>query len=539
LTPVELTPLDAPAAELPARLPSPFGPPHPLARRAAARLQEELRSGAVAGLGDQERGKMFGVLVAADGAGRIGFLRAFSGMLGGRWRAEGFVGPLFDEAARDAFWPAGEAELDAADERLAALTARAAAAREALAGCEAGFDVEGLRARHQARRQARQNHREGADPATLAALAQESRADAFELRHQRSARAAACAPHLAELASVEAAITALKRARVARSCQLLEILFQGYRLLPGPRPLRELFAPATPPGGAADCAAPKLIGHALAHGLRPLALAEFWWGAPPATGGRRHGVFYPACRGKCGPVLAHMLSGLDLEPAPEFGLDAPPGPLRVLHEDRWLVVVDKPPGLLSVPGRAAHLGDSVQTRLQARHPGALVAHRLDLDTSGLLVAARDTVTHQALQGLFRRRQVEKRYLAWLDGSPAGDAGTIELPLRVDLDDRPRQIHDPVHGKAAITDWQVLRREGARTLVALFPRTGRTHQLRVHAAHPLGLSAPIAGDRLYGEAGALALASDRLLLHAERLVFVHPGTGQRLELTSPAPFTTGG
>jgi tRNA pseudouridine32 synthase/23S rRNA pseudouridine746 synthase len=229
-----------------------------------------------------------------------------------------------------------------------------------------------------------------------------------------------------------------------------------------------------------------------------------------------------------------MLRTLDLEPAPEFGLtSAPLDEPRIVHQDQWLVVVDKPCGLLSVPGRAAHLADSVQTRLQARFPGALVAHRLDLDTSGLLVAALDLETHQRLQAQFRRREVSKTYLAWLDGSPVGEAGTIELPLRVDLDDRPRQIVDAVHGKAAVTDWRVLRRAGTRTLVSFSPRTGRTHQLRVHAAHPAGLGAPIAGDRLYGTAG------ERLLLHAEAIAFVHPATGARLALTSPAPFTTDG
>jgi tRNA pseudouridine32 synthase/23S rRNA pseudouridine746 synthase len=202
---------------------------------------------------------------------------------------------------------------------------------------------------------------------------------------------------------------------------------------------------------------------------------------------------------------------------------------RVVFEDDWLIVVDKPCGLLSVPGRSGLLQDSVLTRLRARHAAATVVHRLDLDTSGLLVAAKDAATHAALQRAFAHRDVAKRYVAWLDGPVAGERGTVELALRVDLDDRPRQIHDPVHGKPAITEWQVLERAGSRTRVLLVPRTGRTHQLRVHAAHALGLGVPIVGDRLYGRAAA------RLALHAEGLSFLHPYTHRRIELVRPAPF----
>ncbi|HTL31940.1 MAG TPA: RluA family pseudouridine synthase, partial [Kofleriaceae bacterium] len=308
------------------------------------------------------------------------------------------------------------------------------------------------------------------------------------------------------------------------------------------RPMRDLFRSEhtglqdkEPPGGAGDCAAPKLLSYAYRHGLVPIALAEQWIGAPPATGGRIDGVFYPACRGKCGPILAHMLGGLDVEDAPQFG----GGPIaadepRVLFEDRWLVIVDKPVGLLSVPGRGGALRDCVTTRLRARYPdatGPLVVHRLDLDTSGVLLVAKDLDTYKALQRLFAIREIEKRYVALVDGEVTGERGTIDLPLRGDLDDRPRQIVDPVHGKAAITDWHVLTREGGRTRVALAPRTGRAHQLRVHAA--VGLGAPIVGDRLYGRTEADPLG--RLLLHAEAIGFVHPHTGSPIAVTRKTPF----
>jgi tRNA pseudouridine32 synthase/23S rRNA pseudouridine746 synthase len=225
-----------------------------------------------------------------------------------------------------------------------------------------------------------------------------------------------------------------------------------------------------------------------------------------------------------------MLDGLACAAPPVFGAQPiAAGEPRVVFEDGWLVVVDKPCGLLSVPGRDPVLHDSVVTRLRAHHPGATCVHRLDLDTSGLLVVAKDPATHAALQGAFARREVDKRYVAWLDGPVAGDRGTVDLPLRVDLDDRPRQIVDPEHGKPAITQWRVVQRTASRTRVHFVPHTGRSHQLRVHAAHPLGLGAPIVGDRLYGRAAA------RLALHAEALAFTHPHTGRRIALERLAPF----
>jgi tRNA pseudouridine32 synthase/23S rRNA pseudouridine746 synthase len=225
-----------------------------------------------------------------------------------------------------------------------------------------------------------------------------------------------------------------------------------------------------------------------------------------------------------------MLVGTDAEPAPEYATRRVPDDAPVaLYEDAWLAIVDKPEGLLSVPGRSGALRDSALTRLRARYAGATLVHRLDLDTSGLLICAKDADTHARLQAMFARREIDKRYDAWLDGDVAGDSGVVELPLRVDLDDRPRQIVDPVHGKAAFTGWRVIAREDGRTRVALMPRTGRAHQLRVHAAHPQGIGVPIVGDRLYGR------VADRLLLHAAHIAFVHPVTGENIAVDLPAPF----
>jgi tRNA pseudouridine32 synthase/23S rRNA pseudouridine746 synthase len=438
-----------------------------------------------------------------------GYLAAFSGMLDGQWVVPGFVPPAFDLAARDAFWPAGERELGVLQQEIDSLAAPRAELAAQLAGEEAMLDE--LRARHRERREQRRIARAGAASHDLD---QESRGDSAERRRfdaeHRPIRDALAA-QLREIDRRRAELSAL-RAELSRG--YLQRLQDTYAF-----PLRSLFAPAEPPGGAGDCAAPKLIAYALRHGLRPRALAEFWWGPPSPLGDRHHGELYPACRGKCGPILAHLLAGI-ADPPPVY--EAPLAEPRVVFEDDVLLVVAKPAGLLSVPGRSTK--DSVATRY-----GAHVVHRLDLDTSGLLVLAKDREALAALQRQFERREVEKRYVAWLAGDVAGDAGTIDLPLRLDVDDRPRQVVDPVHGKPAVTGWQVLERRGGRTRVAFFPRTGRAHQIRVHAAHPSGLATPIVGDRLYGR------ADSRLLLHAEALAFVHPRTGARLNLAEPAEF----
>jgi tRNA pseudouridine32 synthase/23S rRNA pseudouridine746 synthase len=515
------------ADDVPPRFPSPFASePHPLAIRAAEELRRELQAGLGAQLGLEAPGggKMFGALVVADRAGRVGYVRAFSGMVAGRWEIPGFVPPAFAPAARDAFWPAGERELAAIDARLADHHARTEPQLRALAELDARHtaELEALRRSHRERRHLRHAARDANLPRED--LDRESRGDRAARRRLAAAHATERAPLAARAAAAAVLLADLAAARARRSRELWLALQDTYVLANASgqrRSLREMFAPAQPPGGAGDCAAPKLLAFAFRAGLRPIALAELWCGAPPATGGRHDGGYYPPCRGKCAPILAHMLTGIHADPDPIFGAsptaaDEP----RTLYEDRWVAVVVKPAGLLSVPGRGDALRDSVLTRLRARYPqasGPLLVHRLDLDVGGLLLCAKDADTYAALQRLFARREIDKRYVAWLDGDVRGDAGVVELALRVDLDDRPRQIVDPIHGKAATTEWHVLARAGGRTRVALIPRTGRAHQLRVHAAHPDGIGAPIVGDRLYGRAG------DRLLLHAAGLRFVHPHT----------------
>lgn len=599
--------------ELPRRFPSPFDAraPHPLALRAKAALAGELaarfgealpvseRSSAEEA-DDRTEGKMFAVLVVRDGDGRVGYLRGFSGMLAGEWLAPGFVPPMFELAAREPWWSEAQDQLRRWDEEWRELAhgAAARALREQRAQLEEAqrAELSAMKLRHRLRREARRAARqtleheqagglaaaEGAQ--RLRALDRQSSDDGAEERACKASQRAARDELERVVASLDARRDELARLRAAASAGYQRRLNDLYRVpsCDGQvRPLRDVYAPGNPPGGAGDCAGPKLLAYAIGAGLTPLLLAELWWGPPPLGGGRHHGQLYPACRGKCGPLLPVMLRGLDVEEAPLFGatetetetetetdatdgdpaaqsnrqsptldLAAAPGELVILYEDEAIVAVAKPCGLLSVPGRSAELRDSVLTRLRARYPaatGPLLVHRLDLDTSGVLLAAKDATSHTLLQRQFAHREIEKRYVAILDGELREDRGVIQLALRTDVEDRPRQIYDPVHGKLAITHWHVLERGAGTTRVALFPHTGRTHQLRVHAAHPLGLAAPIRGDRLYGRAARERETSEpeprlllhepepRLLLHAERLAFVHPTSGRRLELVAPAPF----
>lgn len=470
----------APAAhERPERFPTPFDRKavHALARRAAEALMQLLQQQYAAAwhLHEPGNGKMFGVLVVQDAAGNVGYLRAFSGMMNGAWHVEGWAPPTFDSAARDIVWGPGEAEMLA-------------------------FAAE------------------------RAALVASMPADA----------------HSAEAKRLAKSLRTLDATRTARSRVLMAQIQDCYRFTNAQaevRPLREIFAPAEPPAGAGDCAAPKLLAQAYAEGLTPLALAEFWWGASSSTGDRREGVFYAACRGKCLPILTHMLRGLPADPPPLFGAAAlHPDEPRAVYEDEHLLVVNKPAGMLTVPGRSASLQDCVVSRLRARYPdatGPLVVHRLDMDTSGLLLVAKSMDVAKALQRLFSLREIDKHYVAVLDGHVRGEHGHITLPLRVDIDDRPRNIVDPVHGREAHTEWYVLSRGATQTRVRFVPHTGRSHQLRVHASHQDGLDAPIVGDRLY--ARTAPEDDERLLLHAERLAFVHPVTGVRVDVEALAPF----
>ena len=282
-----------------------------------------------------------------------------------------------------------------------------------------------------------------------------------------------------------------------------------------------------PPGGTGDCCAPKLLQYAYQHGLKPLCMAEFWWGPSPKSAVRHHGEFYPACRGKCLPVLTWMLQGLDVDPNPEKTA-LPHHDVEIVYEDEAIAVLNKPSGMLSAPGRIDSY--SVATWAQERWEGAMLVHRLDMMTSGIILVAKTPEAYHHLQRQFEERTVKKKYIALVEGIPEKDHGIIDLPLSSDPVNHPRQMVDYEHGKRAITEYRVLSAQRNCALLALWPHTGRTHQLRMHCAHPDGLGCPIVGDELYGH------KADRLYLQAQAISFVHPLTQKRMhfELTGTGP-----
>lgn len=460
--------------------------PHPLCRMAAQEVQNYIASHDEI-KGDADQGKMFGVLVvslpasASEGEERLAFLAAYSGLLAGRNDWDYFVPPVYDAQQPDGHFKTTEREIS--------LLAR--------------------------------------QPDLASEARRRSQALQLWLFHQYQ----------------------LLNAR--GETRDLVTLWQDYYDRPKLRTKYPL-----PPGGTGDCCAPKLLQYAYRQGLHPVCMAEFWWGRSTSEELRQHGNYYPACRGKCKPLLTWMLQGLDVDDDPET-LGFPHLDVRTVYEDDWLVVINKPAGLLSVPGRIEQY--SVETLMRQRYPEAVIAHRLDMPTSGLLLVAKSLEVYQSLQQQFIKHQVRKKYIALLEpqdtadrqgetgetdhqgetgeaGQPAAappqDRGRITLPLRPDPMNRPRQLVDHAHGKQAITDYVFLPADTHHqpyTAVALYPQTGRTHQLRIHCAHPEGLGRPIVGDELYGTKGA------RLMLHASELWFRHPVTGQKMHLSSPPDF----
>lgn len=412
-------------------------------------------------------GKMLGVLKVSDANGDFDFLFAFSGLAGGKSIVDGFVPPIFDLTTPEGHFKQKEAEISSLNEKI---------------------------------------------------------------RNSTS----------------EEEIERLKELRKSMSNDLQDWIFEQYVVsnAKGERKsIKQVFADRglIPPGGTGDCAAPKLLHYAYEHQLKPLAMGEFWYGLSPIKEIRHHGRFYPSCTGKCGPLLSFMMEGLDVEPNPLdedkewLGLGGEAAEPRILYEDAAVIVVDKPSGMLSVPGRTGRK-KSLQEWLEEHFQQSVYScHRLDMDTSGLMVFTKSVELQAELQRQFAEREVKKTYIARLCATPGGKTlkkgfkGTISLPMMLDYYDRPRQMVDFENGKKALTEYEVLDiLPGGEIDVRFTPLTGRTHQLRVHAAHPQGLGRPILGDRLYG---GISSASRRLCLHADTLAFVHPVTKESLSFSS--------
>lgn len=514
--------------------------PHPLAVAAAEQVQRYVAShGELARELDQ--GKMLGVLVVRDDQGSRGFVAAFSGTVLGGAQHDYFVPPIYDLQDPEGEFKRGEAQLSAINKQVDELahSDELATLQQQLTVTQATAQQEqrqykALMARHKAERD-----RARLDPALSATQAE---ALLNQSRHEKASLVRLRRKHQAQLQAVGDAIErhrqridALREQRKRLSEALQERIFHLFVVSNAQgeqRDLVQVWAPlgTLPPAGAGECCAPRLLNYAYRQGWHPLAMAEFWWGASPVGVVRHHGHYYPACRSKCKPILDFMLQGLAVEDNRlAIALDAQQ-PLDEVYDDQWLTIVNKPVGMLTVPGRL--LTDSLYSRYREAHPeahGPIVVHRLDQETSGLVVLAKTKEVHARLQAQFAERRVEKRYVALLDGIVEADEGVIDLPLLPDVSDRPRQRVDGERGKPAITRYRVLAREGGVTRVAFEPLTGRTHQLRVHASHVLGLGCPIVGDRLYGRAAA------RLYLHAQSLRLQHPITQQMIAVRVEADF----
>ena len=526
---------DISAVEPPTRFNNPFYySPHPLCVAAACEVRAFLL-GDEAVAAEAAKGKMFGVLVVRDPAGEPGYFAAFSGLLAGSNNVPGFVPPVFDFLSPTGYFKQEETEISRLNTLIKDVECGeylfATEAVESLR-TEMERELAAMRETMRASKQERDALRAAGNLAANeeAQLVRESQFQKAELRRatQRwQQRIEECRERLVPL---QAGIAAMKEERKQRSAALQEWLFTNFKVLNALGESKDLLSifkehrGVLPPAGSGECAAPKLLQYAYKHGCTPVAMAEFWVGDSPQGEVRRDGCFYGSCKSKCEPILSFMLQGLDIEEnALEHGGNITS--LRVLYEDDGLIVVDKPSGVLSVPGIVG--GTSVQQWLRdTKHSNDIhVVHRLDMATSGVLVAAKSMEMYKAMQGMFAARKVRKAYIALLEGVPALPCGTISLPLSADYENRPRQRVDFQGGKEAVTHYRVVEtrlfngKECA--LVQFEPLTGRTHQLRVHAACKEGLDCPIVGDTLYGNAG------DRLMLHAASLSFSHPATGEEL------------
>ena len=532
--------------------------PHPLCRLAAAEVEHHIVESGV-WQGETSCGKMFGVLVVRYELGvrnyelgvrscELGFIAAYSGLLAGRNDWAYFVPPVFDAQQPDGHFKVTERSISDINREIDCIRhsdeykrvkAEEAALRQKAADRIAAMKqhIASAKAERDRRRSDAQAGLVHISEAETAAMTRESQTLKADLRRLKQRLDMELSAAHALTFQYDERIAALRQRRRSMSDELQRWLFMQYRMLNArgeERNLIDIFSTTThgiPPAGAGDCCAPKLLQYAYSHGLQPVCMAEFWWGESPRQEIRHHLSYYPACRSKCLPILTHMLQGLDVEPNPLTATASEE--LKIVYEDDAICVVDKPAGMLSVPGKDNV--ESVETIMRPRwhqyDGNPIMVHRLDRDTSGLMVVARTLEAYHSLQQQFACRTAAKRYEAVLDGVPALQQGTISLPLMPDITDRPRQRVDMEHGKPSVTTYRVVSTQNHRTLVWLFPHTGRTHQLRVHCAHPLGLATPILGDPLYGR----GTAAPRMYLNAAELEITHPVTGRRMQWKSESAF----
>ena len=583
--------------------------PHPLCVLAAEEVKEYIAS-RKEWQEELASGKMFGVLIVQTDNGitnneenQIGYLAAFSGNLAGKNLHPYFVPPGYDLLQPEGFFQIEDEQISAINIRIRELENSSS-----YLGSKEKWKIETEQAKavlNQAKaelkmaKEAREIRRQSSPELSeeeQASLIRESQYQKAEYKRLEKEWKKRLEELETEVRHFDIEIERLKTERKERSAALQRKLFEQFRMLNAQGEVKDLYTifeqtvQKVPPAGAGECALPKLLQYAYLHQLKPLAMAEFWWGDSPKNEIRHHGYYYPSCKGKCEPILQHMLQGLEIDENPLLNPVHEEEELEIVFEDEWLLVVNKPAGMLSVPGKAEDR-DSVYHRLKKKYPeatGPMIVHRLDMATSGLLLVAKTKEVHQDLQAQFANRSIKKRYVAVLDGAiikteketkpiaekailiakntvstkktakaeRTGSTGRIELPLCLNPLDRPRQMVSSEHGKEAITEYQIISEseritsesentfnesnridESERSInesrkytrIIFYPLTGRTHQLRVHAAHPEGLGCPILGDELYGK------KADRLYLHAEYIEFRHPIYGDILCIQKEADF----
>lgn len=530
--------------ELPSKLNFPFYyDTHPLCKKAANEIQLYLKENSDLahnfGLNTYEDGlpigKMFGVLVV-EFRGQLGYIAAYSGKLANSNSIDFFVPPVFDMLIKDNHFLKEEEKINKLNKQIETI-------KKDVNYLDLKFklnkvEVERDKKISDMKNQLKENKRnrqflrqENKVKLTSkqyeifeADLIKESLYDKHLLRELNSNYKKILFQLNEQIQVYNEHISTLKHKRKELSTALQNWLFKNYTFLNSwgkRKSLLEIFQHSVhsqPPAGAGECCAPKLFQYAFTHNLKPIALAEFWWGTSPKSEIRKHGQYYPSCWGKCEPILNFMLEGLDVDENPFLQNPAEGQELQIIYDDPYIVVVNKPAEFLSVPGN--HVIDSVYQRIKNRYPqatGPLIVHRLDMSTSGLMVLAKNKEVHENLQKQFLKRKVKKTYVALLDRPIKQVKGKIDLPILSDFNDRPRQKICYKEGKPSLTHFEVVERNETSTRIEFQPITGRTHQLRVHAAHKDGLNAPIKGDDLYGT------KADRLHLHAQSLSFYHPVT----------------
>ena len=529
--------------------------PHLLAKIATKELQEYLEKQTDFkhnfGLNSTDNilaiGKMFGVLVVKNEKDQIGYLTAFSGKLADKSLPEQFVPPVFNMRTTGSFYIKGELEIDAMNAQLGSLEKdekylelqKLVAENTAIIQTDLAFQRNRMKLAKSDRKIQKKKASAILDDVKFEKLTkkltQESYNNQFFIKELQEYYQTKIEKISLEFRVFEDKIIALKKERKEKSNYLQQTLFSKYAFLNQQKELKNLLSifnnPAIkPPAGSGECAAPKLLQYAFSNNLTPITMAEFWWGSSPNAAVRKHKNYYPACQGRCKPILTHMLAGTEMDANLLLENLSEKQDLEIIYEDDVLIAVNKPAEFLSVPGK--DIKDSVFTRIKEKYPnatGPLIVHRLDMSTSGILLLTKTKEANKVLQSQFINRTIKKRYVALLDGDLPENKGKIILPLRVDLDDRPKQLVDFIYGKPAETDWKIIQKENGKTRVYFYPITGRTHQLRMHAAHKSGLNTPIVGDDLYGR------KDKRLHLHAEFIEFLHPTTHKKMSFTIAPTF----